>query len=202
LRSSFGFRKGSCEAFGGIFRRAKTARAGEGVPFDTSERVQEVVMQDSQAGPRRILVVANETVAGELLVDEIARRASEGRHEVLVIAPALTRRLRFLVSDIDGGLAQAQERVDESLDALRARGVQARGEVADSDPLLAIEDAIATFSPHEIVISTHPPGRSNWLEKKVVPRARERFEVPIDHIVVDLEKERSEAAAGSRSASV
>src|SRR5690349_16292150 len=116
-------------------------------------------MQEPQAGQRRILVVANATCAGQRLVDEIARRASEGPHEVLVIAPALTQRLRFLVSDIDGGLAQAQERVDESVEALRGRGVNARGEVADCDPLLAIEDAMATFGPDEIVISTHPPGR-------------------------------------------
>jgi GABA permease len=159
-------------------------------------------MQRPEAGPRRILVVANETVAGRGLADEIARRASEGPHEVLVIAPALTHRLRFLVSDIDTGLARAQERVDESVHALRARGVSVRGEVADSDPLLAIEDAIATFAPWEIVISTHPAGRSNWLEKKVVARARNRFEVPIDHIVVDLEKERAEQAVGGRAPSV
>lgn len=158
-------------------------------------------MQRPDAGPRRILVVANETVAGRGLADEIAGRASEGPHDVLVIAPALTQRLRFLVSDIDAGLARGQERVDESVDVLRARGVSAHGEVADSDPLLAIEDAISTFAPWEIVISTHPPDRSNWLEKKVVARARNRFEVPIDHIVVDLEKERADEAVGGRSAS-
>jgi len=157
-------------------------------------------MQRPEAGPRRILVVANETVAGRGLVDEIARRASEGPHDVLVIAPALTQRLRYLVSDIDTGLARAQARVDESVHALRARGVTVRGEVADSDPVLAIEDAISTFAPWEILISTHPAGRSNWLEKKVVARARDRFEVPIDHIVVDLEKERAEQSVGGRSA--
>jgi hypothetical protein len=156
-------------------------------------------MEDSQTGARRILVVANETVAGRRLADEISRRAAEGPHEVLVIAPALTRRIKFLVSDIDDGLARAQDRVTESVRALTARGVNARGEVADSDPLLAIEDAMTTFAPHEIVISTHPQGRSNWLEKKVVPRARERFDVPIDHVVVDLEQERADVAASAGS---
>ena len=52
-----------------------------------------------------------------------------------------------------------------------------------------MEDALRLFGADEIIISTHPPGRSNWLEKGIVERARERFSVPITHVVVDLEAE-------------
>ena len=52
-----------------------------------------------------------------------------------------------------------------------------------------MEDALRTFGADEIIISTHPPGRSNWLERGVVEKARERFPVPITHVVVDLERE-------------
>jgi hypothetical protein len=38
-----------------------------------------------------------------------------------------------------------------------------------------------------LIISTHPEGRSNWLERGVVERARERFEIKLTHVVVDLE---------------
>ena len=69
---------------------------------------------------------------------------------------------------------------------MRAAGMTARGEVGDSDPVQAIEDAIRTFGPDEIVISTHPEGRSNWLERGVVESAKERFDVPVTHVVVDL----------------
>ena len=72
----------------------------------------------------------------------------------------------------------------------RGRRRQARGEVGDGDPLQAMEDALRTFGADEIIISTHPEGRSNWLERGVVERARERFAVPITHVVVDLERER------------
>ena len=41
--------------------------------------------------------------------------------------------------------------------------------------------------PDEIVISTHPPGRSNWLERGVVDSVRARYDVPVTHVVVDLE---------------
>jgi GABA permease len=53
-----------------------------------------------------------------------------------------------------------------------------------------MDDALRTFGADEIVISTHPPGRSNWLEKEIIARARERYDVPITHVVVDLEAER------------
>ena len=62
---------------------------------------------------------------------------------------------------------------------------------SDADPLQAIEDAVRTFGPDEIIISTHPAGRSHWLERGIVAGARERFAVPITHVVVDLDAEAS-----------
>ena len=67
----------------------------------------------------------------------------------------------------------------------------ARGEIGDGDPLQALEDALRTFPADEIVVSTHPPGRSNWLEQGVVENARMRFDVPVTHVVVDLAAETS-----------
>ena len=58
--------------------------------------------------------------------------------------------------------------------------------MGDADPRQAIEDALRTFGADEIVISTRPEGRSNWLERGVVDSARQRFAVPITHVVVDL----------------
>ena len=139
----------------------------------------------------RILVIANETVGGDELL-AILRRKSEGVSEqVLVVCPALNSRVHTWASDEDGARAAAQERLDASLARLRRDGVQARGEVGDGDPLQAIEDALRTFGADELVISTHPEGRSNWLERNVVGVARERFDLPITHVVVDLEQERS-----------
>lgn len=69
---------------------------------------------------------------------------------------------------------------------LAESGVVARGVVGDADPLQAIEDALRGFPANEIVISTHPPGRSHWLERGLVEQARLRFAVPLSHVVVDL----------------
>ena len=136
---------------------------------------------------RRILVIANETVGGEELL-RLLRTKSEGvREQVLVVCPALNSQVRHWASDEDGARAAAQERLDASLAQLQGHGVVARGEVGDGDPLQAIEDALRTFGADEIVISTHPEGRSNWLERNVVGAAHDRFDVPITHVVVDLE---------------
>src|SRR3712207_266171 len=138
----------------------------------------------------RILVVANETVAGEALRDEIVHRAGDGA-EVFVVAPALNSRLRHWTSDEDRARSEAQARLDASLAALAEAGVTARGQVGDDDPLQAMDDALRTFGADEIIISTHPSGRSNWLERDLVARARDRYECPIAHVVVDLEHERA-----------
>jgi GABA permease len=137
-------------------------------------------------GERRILVIANETVGGEELLAEISRRSEGVREHVLVVVPALNSPLRHWVSDEDGAREAAQTRLEASLQAMRAKGVDARGEVGDGDPLQAIEDAIRTFAPDELIISTHPPERSHWLERGVVDSARERFALPVTHVVVDL----------------
>jgi nucleotide-binding universal stress UspA family protein len=138
---------------------------------------------------RRILVVANETVGGDHLFEVIAERAEGVDEEVLVICPALNSPLRTWVSDEDSAREAAQRRLEVTLARLAAAGIDASGEIGDGDPLQAMDDAVRTFGPDEIVISTHPEGRSNWLERGVVSGARARFEVPIRHVVVDLEVE-------------
>jgi hypothetical protein len=145
---------------------------------------------------KRILVVANETVGGTALRDEIMRRSEGFDTDVLVVVPALNSRIRHWASDEDGARAAASERLDRSLTVLRGLGIDAEGEVGEGDPLQCIDDALRTFHADEVVIATHPEGRSHWLERGVVTLARERYAIPIGHVVVDLE---AESAAGRAS---
>jgi hypothetical protein len=150
--------------------------------------------------PRRILVVANETVAAGALREEIRRHVDVAGTEILVVCPALNSRMRRWLSDEDGARAKAEERLIESLSALAEVGIEGQGVVGDSDPVQAIEDALCTFAADELIISTHPRGRSNWLEKDVVNRAFLRFQLPITHVVVNLAEERSVARTATGSA--
>jgi GABA permease len=137
----------------------------------------------------RVLVVANETVGGAELMDAIGERARSGRTRFLVVCPALTSRLRTWTSDEDGARSAAQRRLETTLARLASAGIEAQGAIGDLDPLVAMEDAVRTFHPDEIVVSTHPEGRSNWLERGVVAAARERFDLTVTHVVVDLAQE-------------
>jgi len=150
---------------------------------------QTVSTRRSGENEHRILVIANETVGGGTLREEIRRRSEGYDEHVLVVSPALNSAVRHWTSDEDGARAHAQERLNASLARLREAGLDAKGEVGDAEPLQAMEDALRLFGPDEIIISTHPKGRSNWLEQGIVEKARERFAVPVTHVVVDLEAE-------------
>jgi GABA permease len=141
-------------------------------------------------GKRRLLVVANETVEGEALLEEIRGRCRDRSCEILVVTPALAgTRASHWASDIDEAIELARQRMELSLIAIDALGLKAKGEIGDSDPNVAIEDALRVFPADEIVISTHPPDRSRWLEHGVVERARNEIDLPITHVVVDLAAE-------------
>ena len=130
----------------------------------------------------RLLLIANRTCPCPDVLEEVRRRAADGG-EVLVVAPALNRRLAHWVSDTDAAVRAAHERLERAIAWLDEAGIRARGEVGDADPVLAIEDALAGYEATEIVISTHPPERSNWLEKDILRRAAERSGLPIVHLV-------------------
>jgi GABA permease len=167
-----------------------TAGLGWWLFFRREERERPVQQTPAPHAPdeHRILVVANETVGGQELLAEVRGRAGDRRSHILVVCPALNSPIRHWASDEDQARAAARARLDASLGAMRAAGLQVEGEIGDGDPIQAIEDAVRTFQPDELVISTHPEGRSHWLERGVVEKARERFAIPITHVVVDLSR--------------
>jgi GABA permease len=151
-----------------------------------------VVLTRGGDGKFRLLVVANETVQGEELLREIRERCRDRKCEVMVVTPALAAsRASHWASDIDEAIELARQRMELSLIEIRKLGLRAKGEIGDSDPNMAIEDALRVFAADEIVISTHPPERSRWLEHGVVDKARERIDLPITHVVVDLAADRA-----------
>jgi hypothetical protein len=148
-------------------------------------------------GVHRLLVVANETVGGRALLDEIEQRSSGRPSEILVVVPVLApSRLAHLAHDVDDAIGEAQARLDHSLRTMASAGLKARGYVGDHhDPNTAIEDALREFAADEVIVSTHPPKRSRWLEAGVVERARRDIPLPVTHVVVDLTAERAAAPA-------
>jgi GABA permease len=159
-----------------------------------------VVARISGDSTRRILVVANQTAAGKELLEEIRNRCRGTDCEVMLVSPALVgSRAERWASDIDEGLDLARERMTRSVSALHGVGVEVRAEVGDPDPNMAIEDALRVFPADEIVISTLPPDQSRWLEHEVVERTRREVDLPMTHVIVDLDDQPSSPSRSATS---
>ena len=136
---------------------------------------------------RRVLVVANRTLPGAALREELLRRAADGA-ELRIVAPILASRAHYVASDIDSELPEARSRLTEALAWAATEGVDASGVVGDPNvALAAIEDELRLSGADEVIVSTHPPGQSNWLETGIVERLRDELDIPVTHLVVHLE---------------
>jgi hypothetical protein len=141
---------------------------------------------------RHLLVIANETVAGQGLIDAVkAKAAAPGVELVTVIAPVNTPRAGYVVYE-DTRRAAAGRRLDRTLAALREAGIPAHGLVVESDPEEAVRDAFGMLAPAptDVILSTHPVEKSGWIRKNVVDRVRKAAgDVPVEHVVADMDED-------------
>ena len=129
----------------------------------------------------RILVVT-EAPESPGLQEALVRRADGIAADLLLVCPFAPSRAEGRGADDDDGRAVAGERLRLALERLRAAGLHARGELAASDPLGALEGALSGFTADELVIWTRAPGDSPWLERGVVQAARRLFDGPVTHL--------------------
>ena len=147
---------------------------------------------NSVAGePKKILVVANETVVGKPLIDAVKKRADEGPVKVHVVSPQNQPRAGYVVYE-DTVRDAAENRLKLTLAQLEEIGVEADGELMDPDPYAATMDALGEETYDEIIISTHPETRSGWLLQSLVDRVARASGRPVEHVVVDLDTERDD----------
>src|SRR4051795_7121327 len=109
-------------------------------------------------GVKRILVVANETVAGRPLIDAVKRQAGDGDVEVHVVCPQNWPKHGYVIYD-DHVREAAENRLETTLAQLREAGIKASGEVMDPDPYSAVMDALGERDYDAIIVSTHPETR-------------------------------------------
>ena len=131
----------------------------------------------------RLLVVTPEPVdAGAVraaLGDEV-----EGA-EVLVVSPAGNRsKVAFWVSDSDEAIAEADATQEETVERLEEEGVDAAGGTGESEPAVAIQDALATFKADRIVVFSHPDGDRDYREDDGLADAEQRFGIPVEHAII------------------
>jgi GABA permease len=137
---------------------------------------------------RRVLVLANETVNSGELLDELRRIDTEGAAEYFVCVPASP--VETGQAAVNGPLqvwnataVAARERLEHTLTSLRSDSLRVEGELGDYRPLRALEHAVETFRPDQIVIATRPLEDSVWQRYDVVDRARSTYPIPVTHVV-------------------
>jgi hypothetical protein len=138
--------------------------------------------------PAHVLVVANETVGGEKLFQALERRAARGPIRCTVICPQNRPRRGYVIYD-DNARSAARIRLELTLERLRKLGIEARGELMDPDPYMAVKDALREYGADEIIISTLPYARSGWLRRDLIGRIKSYTDIPVEHVIVDLNEE-------------
>ena len=154
---------------------------------------------------KRALIVANDRVAGEQLRSALLEQLEPGTSSVFVVAPALAESaFKHQMGDIDEAIEPAAERLRETLEQLRAAGLDAEGEVGDSDPIQAISDEIEKFHPDQILIVGHRDEEGAFAERGLLEQAQRDLDLPVTELFVEpsgsrprlLNVEKTEAGAG------
>ncbi|HEY7630247.1 MAG TPA: hypothetical protein VH817_06090 [Thermoleophilaceae bacterium] len=133
---------------------------------------------------KKIIALVSEPISADALRSAVGSDTAQ-EAEVLVVAPALNSRKKFLLSDADEAIARAEQVQEETVERLDEEGIDAAGDTGEADPLLALQDALQTYPADEIVLCMHGEGGRNWQEEGVVDEARERFGKPVKQLVVE-----------------
>lgn len=131
----------------------------------------------------KLLVLTPEPVDANVLRAALGEEV-EGA-EVLVVSPATNESpLAFWVSDSDEAIGEAEAAQQETVERLGEAGIDAAGDTGESEPAIALQDALATFPADRIVVFSHPSGERDYREDAGLADVEERFGIPVTHAVI------------------
>ena len=137
--------------------------------------------------PRKLLVVANETLTGDELLDAVRasverRRRDRRRDRARERAARGLRRLRQHAPRRGGPAARPDA---DELSRGRDRGRP--GTSSTTTRSTAVKDAIAIEEPDELIVSTHPEATSGWRRRNLLEEIRKAAgAIPVEHVVSDV----------------
>jgi hypothetical protein len=132
--------------------------------------------------PAHILVVAHQTAAFPGLLDAVRKRAEASPATFHLVVPRQPHGMHKVVDPQEAGEDEAQHVLDEALPKLSdAAGSRVTGSIGDSEPLMAIHDAVNLGDYDEIIVSTLPLGASRWLKLDLVSKAK-ALGLPVTHV--------------------
>lgn len=130
---------------------------------------------------RSYLIVGNMTIGGEHLVEKVKECLAAGPSRFHLVVPIeLPAGKNWTEGEVR---AEGQRRLEAAAAKFRELGADVDGEVGDSNPIQAVDDAMLSGSYDEIILSTLPPGPSRWLKLDLPHRAASHFSIPVTHVV-------------------
>jgi 4-hydroxyphenylpyruvate dioxygenase-like putative hemolysin len=130
----------------------------------------------------KLLVLATDPVDPDVLRRALPEDDLDGA-EVLVVSPAVNESpVAFWVSDADEAIAEAQSAAERTAAELRESGAQARATTGESEPLLALQDALATYQADRVLVFVREDEGARYREDDVVAEVERRFGVPVTEI--------------------
>lgn len=136
--------------------------------------------------PRRVIAIVPDELHGSEPVEQIRACADGEGVELRVVVPAVEENaLHHAFGDVDEPKRQAEERLQQVLGLLRGSGMQVTGEVGDSDPVLAAQDALRSAAADEVLIFEHCDSQRRWYENGLLERAKEEIEPPLRMVFLE-----------------
>jgi hypothetical protein len=135
----------------------------------------------------KVLVLASEPISADELRAALGPPGESSLEdtEVRIVAPALhASALQFWISDADEAISKADAVWRTSVANLGAAGVDAQGDTGESDPMMAVEDALANFDAGRIVVFTHPESEQRYREDIDEAELEERLGRPVEHVAI------------------
>ena len=149
----------------------------------------------------RVLVVANQTIGGAELHNELRKRIEAGQCSFFVLVPNTAAR-HYHVVPAAGGMVpmpalatyhgpstdeeateEATSRLNQVLAELTDVGAQAEGRLGSANPVQAVEDLLADHQFDEVLLATLPKRVSRWLGSGVPDQIERRFGLPVTTVV-------------------
>lgn len=138
--------------------------------------------------PRRVIAIVTETLQGGEPAEELAKSRGGGSpDDVRIVVPAVEASpLRHALGDIDESRGRAERRLEATLRNMRAKGLDASGEVGDPDPVQAAQDALLKAPADEVVFFERGGNESpRWYEGELFEHAKESLEPPLRLVMLD-----------------
>jgi len=135
---------------------------------------------------RSLIAVVTPAFGSAESVAALAREVDGVPTEVRLVAPAVElNTLHHTLGDVDEPRVEASERLEKALAAVRARGLEASGEVGDSDPVQAAQDALLQRPAEEVLIFAHAEDCREWYEGGLWQHAEETLAPELKMVLVD-----------------